>query len=90
MAARGRDGKAHRGKAASGKADGTDVVKVTLRLSSDTARRLAVEAAMTGQTQSSIAEALLAPYLRRWRLPSTIEPIASTVPIVADLDESAA
>ena len=48
-------------------------VKVTLRLTIETAQRLGVEASMRRVTQSAVAEGVLAPYLARWRLPSTIE-----------------
>lgn len=49
------------------------VVKITLSLSLDTATRLAVEASMRRVSQSQVAEEVLAPYLKRWRLPSTVE-----------------
>jgi hypothetical protein len=52
---------------------GGQSVKVTLRLSIEVAQRLGVEAAMRRMTQSAVAEEVLAPYLRRWRLPSTVD-----------------
>jgi hypothetical protein len=45
-------------------------VKVTLHLTVETAQRLGVESAMRRISQSAIAEEVLAPYLRRWQLPS--------------------
>ena len=52
-------------------------VKVTLRLSAETATRLGVEAVMTRKSQSAIVEALLLPYLQRWRLPSNVGSVDS-------------
>ena len=67
-----------------GESSGLDVVKVTLRLSGDTARRLGVESVMSGEPQSSIAERVLAAHLKRWRLPSTIEPAPAPASASAD------
>ncbi len=62
------------------------IVKVTLRLDELTAKRLAVESAMTNETQSHIANRVLGEYLSAWRLPSKIGGVA----IPADQNESAA
>jgi hypothetical protein len=48
-------------------------VKVTVRLSLGTAQRLGVESSMRRISQSAIVESVLAAYLKRWRLPSTVE-----------------
>ena len=71
----------------SGKAASGETVKVTLRLSVETSQRLGVESVMSGEPQSAIAERVLGSYLRRWRLPSTIDPSPATTP---DQSESAA
>lgn len=55
-----------------GKPTEPTTVKVTLRLSLETAQRLGVEASMRRVSMSAVAEEVLSPYLRRWRLPSTI------------------
>ena len=47
-----------------------DVVKLTVRISSLTAKRLGVESVMTGKSQSDIVESVLAVHLAGWRLPS--------------------
>ena len=44
--------------------------KVTLRLGTELARRLAVVAAARGITQGELVTELVAPYLRRWRIPN--------------------
>lgn len=49
-----------------------DVVKVTLRISGQTAKRLAIASVMSGESQSSIAERVLAAHLSGWRLPNRI------------------
>jgi hypothetical protein len=58
-------------------ASGQSHVKVTLRLSAETATRLGVEAVMTRKSQSSIVEAVLLPHLQRWRLPSNVGTVES-------------
>jgi hypothetical protein len=63
-----------------GKPAGPTAVKVTLRLSVETAQRLGVEAAMRRVTMSAIAEEVLGPHLRRWRLPSAVEDPAAGAP----------
>ena len=50
--------------------EGPSTVKVTLHLSVETAQRLGVESAMRRISQSSIAEEVLAAYLKRWQLPA--------------------
>lgn len=68
------NGKRTRGRAAKPADRGT--VKVTLTLSVDTARRLAIESAMRRDgsgacaSRSAVAEEILASGLTRWRLPS--------------------
>lgn len=52
-----------------GKPAGVDVAKVTLRLTVRTARRLGVQAVMSGRSQSDIAEDILAAHLTIRRLP---------------------
>ena len=47
-----------------------DVAKITVRLTALTAKRLGVEAVMTGRSQSDIVESVLAQHLAGWRLPS--------------------
>jgi predicted DNA-binding protein len=65
-------------------------VKVTVRLSLETAQRLAVEAGMRRVTQSAIIEEVLGPYLRRWRLPSTVEdPVAKVAPGSGHVEDAA-
>lgn len=51
---------------------GCGVTKVTLRLTEQTAKRLGVEAVMSGESQSAIAERVLAAHLSAWRLPSKV------------------
>jgi hypothetical protein len=48
-------------------------VKVTLHLTVETAQRLGIESAMRRISQSAIAEEVLAGYLSRWQLPTTVE-----------------
>ena len=48
-------------------------VKVTMRLTLETAQRLGVESSMRRLSQSAIVEEVMGPYLRRWRIPSTID-----------------
>ncbi len=59
-------------RSASGKPASDGAVKVTLRLSDMTAKRLAVQSAMTGESQGAIAERVLSAYLAGWRLPSNL------------------
>ena len=49
-----------------------EVVKATFRLPRQTAQRLAVAAAMTGESQSAITSRVLAAHLAGWRLPSNL------------------
>lgn len=66
-------------------------VKVTLRLPVETAQRLGVEAVMRRTTQSAVVEEVLGPYLRRWRLPSTVEePAPKAGPVASGRAEDAA
>ncbi len=37
---------------------------------------------MSGEAQSAIVERLLKPYLKRWRLPSTIAPVGADGPVI--------
>ncbi len=46
------------------------LVKKTFRLKDMTAKRLGVEAVMTGESESGIVERVLSGYLHGWRLPS--------------------
>jgi hypothetical protein len=48
-------------------------VKVTLHLTVETAQRLGIESAMRRVSQSAIAEEVLAAYLSRWQLPTTVD-----------------
>jgi hypothetical protein len=64
--------------------------KVTLRLSLEVAQRLGVESAMRRVSQSAIVEQVLGDYLRRWRLPSTVEETAPKGNPRADHTEDAA
>jgi len=50
--------------------EGSGLVKKTFRLGDLTAKRLGVEAVMTGESESAIVERVLAAYLCGWRLPS--------------------
>ena len=50
----------------------TKVAKITIRLDEVVAKRLGVEAVMTGRSQSEIANRVLGQYLEGWRLPSKI------------------
>jgi hypothetical protein len=62
------------------------IVKVTLRIDELTAKRLAVESAMTNESQSHIANRVLGNYLNAWRLPSKV----GGVVLPADNNENAA
>jgi hypothetical protein len=62
------------------------IVKVTLRIDELTAKRLAVESAMTNESQSHIANRVLGNYLNAWRLPSKV----GGVVLPAENTESAA
>jgi hypothetical protein len=62
-----------------------DVVKVTLRISSQTAKRLAIASVMTSESQSSIAERVLSAHLSGWRLPNRVGgPVAAPVESAGD------
>ena len=54
-------------------AAGLKTVKVTLHLTVETAQRLGIESAMRRISQSAIAEEVLAAYLSRWQLPTTVD-----------------
>lgn len=86
MAARKRG--RQRGAMADGQgvdAAGGQSVKVTLRLSVELVQRLGVESAMRRVSMSAVAEEVLGPYLKRWRLPSTvIDPPAPPVDRAGD------
>lgn len=69
--ATGRKG-GRKAKGQEGESTGPQTVKVTMRLTVETAQRLGVESAMRRVPQSQIVEEVLAPYLKRWRLPSTV------------------
>ena len=71
----GRKG-GRKSKGLDGESTGPQTVKVTMRLTVETAQRLGVESAMRRVPQSQIVEEVLAPYLKRWRLPSTIDATA--------------
>lgn len=47
-------------------------VKLSIRVTTELAQRLGVEASMRRVSQSSIIEEVLGAYLKRWRLPSTV------------------
>ncbi len=68
-------------RSASGKSASGGPVKVTLRLTEMTAKRLGVQAVMTGESQSDIAERVLSAYLAGWRLPSNL---SVSPPLTAD------
>lgn len=61
-----------RGRRTADKSVNPATVKVTLRLSELTAKRLGVEAVMTGEGISQIADRVLSAYLSAWRLPSKV------------------
>ena len=69
---------------------GPTAVKITLRVSLECAQRLGVEASMRRVSQSAVAEEVLGAYLRRWRLPSTIDDPAGKPPAAGDRAEDAA
>ena len=64
--------------------------KVTLRLGSELARRLAVVAAARSMTQSDLVTELVEPYLRRWRVPNGPEVPAGRAAEPEQLEQPAA
>lgn len=70
-----------------GRATQPPKTKVTVRIDSELATRLAVEAAMRHMSMGEVVEEVMGPRLRQWRLPSNVQvPTA----IVADTAEDAA
>jgi uncharacterized MAPEG superfamily protein len=51
-----------------------EVVKVTVRLPAEVARRLGVASAMSRETRSAIVARVLGAHLSGWRLPSNLGP----------------